>query len=256
MKTHSSGRARASRCRRLPCRSRSPGRPERLRRSTGVFAQQAAVPFRRGAGRVLSGWVGVSRLWAFRIRGRASPASFAGAKCLARSDIRSGSSMAPRTVSTITNVADLRELLRWPITGFGRQVACSISEARVRSRTKRSSCAPLRNVEPAVLHVLPPGQPAPGTPSGSAVRCIRRDVLLWHKRGRARVGARVHLLDRRLLPRRNPTRTPQGVRRDRRDCVNVVHISPAVSGNSYAPRSTGGDAQTVTMRDLTPAMGK
>ena len=38
------------------------------------------------------------------------------------------------------------------------------------------------------------------------------------------------------------------------NCVNVVHISPAVSGNAYAPRSTGGDAQTFNMRDLTPAV--
>ena len=153
----------------------------------------------------------------------------------------------PRTVSTITNVADLREYYADHAPG---------SPVRWRVRSLRRVYGVAQNGLPALLYgtwspeyrsELPASPPPALHP---VPRYAQSDeTLSWGTYADAHelVPAFIfstgdgHALHRVYVATDD-------------NCINVVHISPAVSGNAYAPRSTGGDAQTVSMIDWTPAV--
>jgi hypothetical protein len=151
----------------------------------------------------------------------------------------------PRIVSTITNVADLREY-------YGARGPGSRVEWRVRALRRVYGVA--QNGLPAFLYGTWSGKydaqlpPTPQPAEHPAPRYAVSDVTSTNP------GISEHELVPAFV-----FSTGDGHELHRvyvatdENCVNVVHISPAVSGNVYAPRSTGGDPESFNMADLTPA---
>jgi hypothetical protein len=156
----------------------------------------------------------------------------------------------PRTVSTITNVADLREL-------YGELAPGSPVVWRVRSLRRVYGAA--QNGLPALLYGKWSGAyPAqmPSSPQRTDLRPAPRFAVSDVTSDVSPTGAGVsshELVPAFVFSTDDRYRLHRVYVATDANCINVVHISPAVSGNVYAPRSTGGDSESVTMKDLTPA---
>jgi hypothetical protein len=147
----------------------------------------------------------------------------------------------PRIVSTISNVADVREYYEKHSPG---------SPVHWRVRALRRVLGAAQNGLPALLYgawspeyrsQLPLG------PRNAALTAVSDAISVGD------VASEHELVPAFVF------RTGDGYELHRvyvatdENCVNVVHISPALRGNTYAPRSTGGDPQSFAMADLTPA---
>jgi hypothetical protein len=161
-----------------------------------------------------------------------------------------------KTVSTITNVADLREAAQSLSPG---------SEVLWRVRAERRVYGETRNLLPAVTYGAWSSNPyradkafvtyLPGAfPYSGGLEALSDNTIS------PGTTARSHdLVPGFVFPTTDSSQYP-GLDVLHRvyiatdaDCVNIVHVGTAVSGNAYAPRSIGGgEPSPVTMHDGTP----
>ena len=151
----------------------------------------------------------------------------------------------PRIVSTITNVADFREYygarapgsrVEWRVRALRRVygVAQNGLPALLYGTWSAKYDSELPAIPPPAIHPVPRYAVSDTTSFGTIVGQHELVPAFVFSTGDGYELHRVYVA------------TDE-------NCVNVVHISPAVGGNVYAPRSTGGDAESFNMYDLTPA---